>query len=37
MILNFFARTANRSALVAIDVMKLAVAMTGGPKEIFGE
>jgi hypothetical protein len=37
MILDFVARTANRSETVAIDVTKTAVALMGGPKEILSE
>jgi hypothetical protein len=34
-IIEFFARTANRSELVALDVAKIALAMLGGSKEIL--
>jgi hypothetical protein len=34
-IIDFFARTANRSELVALDVARIALAMLGGPKEIL--
>ena len=37
MIVDFFARTANRSELVAIDVAKIVLAFMGGPKEILTE
>ncbi len=36
-IADFFARTANRSDAIAIDVLKTAVAQMGGPKEIIGQ
>ena len=37
MILDFYARTADRSHETAIDITKLTVALTGGPKETFTE
>jgi hypothetical protein len=37
MILDFFAKTANRSEAVALDLTKIVIAMLGGPNEIFGE
>lgn len=37
MIVDFFARTANRSEPIAMDVARTAIAMMGGPKDIFGE
>ena len=37
MITDFLARTANRSELIAIDVAKTAVAISGGPKDILGQ
>jgi hypothetical protein len=37
MILDFAARTANRSEAVAVDVAKTAIAIMGGPKEILSE
>jgi hypothetical protein len=36
MIINFFAQAANRSEMVAIDIAKVVIAMSGGPKDIFG-
>ncbi|WP_137042584.1 hypothetical protein [Pseudolabrys sp. FHR47] len=36
-IIGYFAATANESELVAIDVARTAVAMAGGPKEIYNE
>ncbi|HEX8165413.1 MAG TPA: hypothetical protein VF601_06440 [Beijerinckiaceae bacterium] len=36
-LMDFFARTANRSEAVAQDVARTVLAMTGGPKEVFGE
>ena len=36
-ILDFFAKTANRSELVALDVTKTAVAMSGGPQDILSQ
>jgi hypothetical protein len=37
MIADFLAATANRSELVAIDVAKTVLAMSGGPREILGQ
>ncbi|MCK1384952.1 hypothetical protein [Bradyrhizobium sp. 21] len=37
MIIDFLAQTANRSELIAIDVAKVTVAISGGPKEIYGQ
>lgn len=37
MIIDFMAQTANRSELIAIDVAKVTVAMSGGPREIYGQ
>lgn len=37
MIIKFFARTANRSEQVALDVMKTAAALSGGPQDIYEE
>ena len=37
MIIEFLARTANRSEPIAIDVAKTAVALAGGPKGILSE
>lgn len=36
-IIDFFARTANRSEPVALDVAQTAVAISGGPKDIYGQ
>jgi hypothetical protein len=36
-IIDFLARTADRSELIAMDVARTAVAMSGGPKEIYGQ
>lgn len=35
MIADFLAATANRSELIAIDIAKVALAMTGGPRDII--
>src|SRR5262249_2030682 len=37
MVADFLARTANRSELIAIDIAKTVLAMSGGPREIFGQ
>jgi hypothetical protein len=37
MIADFFAKTANQSEPIAIDVAKTTIAITGGPKEILQE
>jgi hypothetical protein len=37
MIIDFFARTANRSERIAIDVAQTAIALMGGPKESVRE
>jgi hypothetical protein len=37
MIVDYFARTANRSGPIAADVGKTAVAVAGGPKEVLGQ
>jgi hypothetical protein len=37
MIINFLAQTANRSELIAMDVARTTVAMSGGPKEVYGQ
>jgi hypothetical protein len=37
MIIDFFAKTANRSEPVALDVVRTTVANMGGPKEILSE
>jgi hypothetical protein len=37
MVIDFFAQVANRSETVAIDIAKVVIAMSGGPKDIFGE
>lgn len=37
MILDFFAAMANRSEAIAIDITKVAISMSGGPKTILGE
>jgi hypothetical protein len=36
-LMDFLARTANRSEAVALDIARTVLAMTGGPKEVFGE
>jgi hypothetical protein len=36
-IIDFFAQTANRSEQLAYDAARTAVAMSGGPKEVYGE
>ena len=36
-IIDFFAQTANRSEPLALDVARTAVAMSGSPREIYGE
>jgi hypothetical protein len=37
MIVDFLAMTANRSELTAIDVAKVVLAMSGGPRDILGQ
>lgn len=37
MIIDFLAQIANRSELIALDVAKTILAMSGGPKEIYGQ
>ncbi len=37
MILEFFARTANRSEQIALDVTKTTIALMGGSSEIYGQ
>jgi hypothetical protein len=37
MIIDFFAKTANRSDAVAIDVVRTTAAKLGGPKEVLSE
>jgi hypothetical protein len=37
MVANFLATTANRSELIAIDVAKTALALSGGPRDILGQ
>jgi hypothetical protein len=37
MIADFLATTANRSELIAIDIAKTALAMSGGPKNILAQ
>ena len=37
MIIDYFARTANRSDPIALDISRIALALSGGPKEILGE
>ncbi|MDQ3654181.1 MAG: hypothetical protein M3457_03760 [Chloroflexota bacterium] len=37
LIIDFAARTANRSELIAVDLAKTAVAMSGGPQDILSE
>ncbi|MHC4052989.1 hypothetical protein [Bradyrhizobium sp. 25ACV] len=37
MIIDLLAQTANRSELIALDVAKITVAMSGGPREIYGQ
>jgi hypothetical protein len=36
-IIDFLAQTANRSEPIAIDIARTAVAMSGGPKEVYGQ
>jgi hypothetical protein len=36
-ILQYFAETANGSPAMAVDVLKIAIAIAGGPKEVLGE
>lgn len=36
-IIEFLAQTADRSELIAMDVARTTVAMSGGPKEIYGQ
>jgi hypothetical protein len=36
-IIEFLAETADRSELIAMDVARITVAMSGGPKEIYGQ
>jgi hypothetical protein len=36
-IIDFFAQTADRSEPIALDVARTAVAMSGGPKQIYGQ
>ncbi len=36
-ILEFFAKTANRSDDVALDLTRIVLAYQGGPKEVYGE
>jgi len=37
MIVDFLATTANRSELIAVDVAKTVLAMSGGPRDILGQ
>lgn len=37
MIIDFLAQTANRSEPIAIDIVAIVLAMTGGPREILGQ
>lgn len=37
MIIDVLAQTANRSELIALDIAKITIAMSGGPREIFGQ
>jgi len=37
MIADFFATTANHSELIAVDVAKTALAISGGPRDILGQ